>query len=339
MVHIRVSPGVTKRQDQNFTCPAGSQWYACATGSKFVGCCAGDPCSNGCSQGRVQPAGFSPSQYGKFPDASCGTNSNFFTCDFKEKGTFWGCCKSNPCQQQQCPTNDLVPAFLDRPDQIAAYAPGASSSPSATTTSGPDSDNGSGTPTGAIVGGAVGGGVGLAIIVGFLVWFCLRRRRSRAQNKGIVESRQADESAPAPPQMREKASYQGSAHPVEDAPPGYAPKASSPYLNTPGGFNNQYVYQHEATQPQELPAAMPSSSGKAPPEHRYSELPAQAEISELASPDMSSRAGPVSELESPMASPNLGTVSPRISQQAPASPEPTTLTPAQGKPAQGLGLA
>jgi len=47
--------------------------------------------------------------------------------------TFWGCCKSNPCNQgSQCPSGDLVPAFVDRPGQLSAYSPTGGTTPTST---------------------------------------------------------------------------------------------------------------------------------------------------------------------------------------------------------------
>lgn len=65
--------------------------YACAAPgqSNFVGCCTSDPCgSSGCVQGNVRPGGFNETIFNKFPDASCGTASDFYSCGFGT--TFWG---------------------------------------------------------------------------------------------------------------------------------------------------------------------------------------------------------------------------------------------------------
>jgi hypothetical protein len=46
---------------------------------------------------------------------SCGIGAKFFTCG---KEGFFGCCKTNPCTQDGgCRDGDLVPAFMERPDQ------------------------------------------------------------------------------------------------------------------------------------------------------------------------------------------------------------------------------
>ncbi|KAF1999701.1 hypothetical protein P154DRAFT_576620 [Amniculicola lignicola CBS 123094] len=128
------------------TCPSGGTWYSCASGSHFVGCCVIDPCSNGCSQGNIRTVSFDGAYYGTFPDASCGSGSDFYTCASEGK-TFWGCCKSNPCSQGlQCPNGDLVPAFIDRPEQLSAYSPTGGIS-STSTSSPPSSSSYSSTTT------------------------------------------------------------------------------------------------------------------------------------------------------------------------------------------------
>jgi hypothetical protein len=149
--------------------------YACGAGtSKFVGCCTSDPCSNGCVQGNIRQGGFKVEAHGQFPDASCGASSDFYTCTAGT--TFWGCCKSNPCSNTPaatCKEGDLVPAFLERPEQFNAYAPSSSPSPSSTADSG--------SSNGAVIGGAIGGGLGGAIIIGVLIFFFCRRRKRNQQ--------------------------------------------------------------------------------------------------------------------------------------------------------------
>lgn len=151
--------------------------YACEkeSNSNFVGCCTEDPCSNGCVQGNIRPAAFNISHHGEWPDASCGSASNFFTCTAGD--SFWGCCKSNACKATPpatCAQGDLVPAFMERPEQFNAYT-SAGSTPEASSKSN----------TAAIAGGVVGGVVGLAII-GALIFFLLRRRRNRKRETGTA---------------------------------------------------------------------------------------------------------------------------------------------------------
>ncbi|KAJ8113509.1 hypothetical protein OPT61_g4368 [Boeremia exigua] len=260
---------------KEFTCPSGGEWYACPSGtgsSKFVGCCAGtsDPCSTGCAQGNIRPAAFPPENYGKFPDATCGTNSNFFTCAPGDNNTFWGCCKSVPCSSSppRCLDDDLVPAFLDQPVQINFYAVG-NADPSSTPS--PSSEEG-GVSKGAIIGGAVGGGVGL-LIVGLLIFFFLRRRR---QNKRTTRGETAE--AASPMINGGKAFDPNSPNfAAQSPPPTYSATGGDYYQNmsqtnkvnpyTQGPYA-QGQWAHTTDGPQEMEAEVG-------PSNRYSELPAE----------------------------------------------------------------
>ncbi|KAI2477790.1 hypothetical protein Ptr902_10952 [Pyrenophora tritici-repentis] len=75
-----MSSNLTVRQDFSPSCPSGGTWWACGYGTYFVGCCARDPCDITCAAGNLYPGAFDPTQYGKFPDATCGTGSKFYTC-------------------------------------------------------------------------------------------------------------------------------------------------------------------------------------------------------------------------------------------------------------------
>lgn len=161
--------------------------YACASGSKFVGCCMSDPCSTGCGQGNIRQAGFNASDYGKFPDASCGLASDFYTCSSGK--TFWGCCKSPPCSDDPtCPDGGLVPAFMERPEQFNFYAASQTvtdaTSTSGATASSTASGNGSSKSNGAVIGGAVGGALGGVLIIGLIIFFLFRRRRGQQTARG-----------------------------------------------------------------------------------------------------------------------------------------------------------
>ncbi|PSN71255.1 hypothetical protein BS50DRAFT_584770 [Corynespora cassiicola Philippines] len=112
---------MTSSAEFNPTCQSGASWYTCNDASLFVGCCTRDPCNSvGCSQGDLSPVAYNPETHGTYPDASCPTGVNFWSCSAGR--TFWGCCKSNPCSEQPtCPSEDLVPAYLGSPVQIAWY--------------------------------------------------------------------------------------------------------------------------------------------------------------------------------------------------------------------------
>ncbi|EUC29190.1 hypothetical protein COCCADRAFT_40402 [Bipolaris zeicola 26-R-13] len=285
----------------DFHCPLGGKWYACANGSNFVGCCSSDPCSNGCVQGNIRPAGFNISHYGGFPDASCGSASDFFTCTGGD--SFWGCCKSNPCAATPpatCAQGDLVPAFMERPEQFNAYV----SQDKKENPSGSGKSN-----TGAIVGGVVGGVVVLAII-GIIIFIVLRKRKNKKTTEGDMGA------ATMMPMMNNNEKNDNSAaaghYGAQSPPPTYsAPIQNSYQATSPGkGHESYHQYASHAAEPQELPAdsssshnrfsELPASSSNVMDNRRFSELPADA-----------ARPGP-SELESPYATPF---VSPLATQQ------------------------
>lgn len=99
-----------------------AKFYVCTNQSKFLGCCDVDPCANGCPQEFISPTYFDQDSYGRFPDASCGEDSNFWICAPGRAFTYYGCCKSNPCDNFGiCPAEDIAPAYIDRPEQMAFY--------------------------------------------------------------------------------------------------------------------------------------------------------------------------------------------------------------------------
>jgi hypothetical protein len=91
----------------------------CLYGSLFAGCCSIDPCLETCPEEFLHPIAFNPDDYGAFPDASCASGSSFWTCAFGN--TFAGCCRSSPCPNSACPSGDLTPAYLDRPNLRQYY--------------------------------------------------------------------------------------------------------------------------------------------------------------------------------------------------------------------------
>ncbi|KAF2129393.1 hypothetical protein P153DRAFT_431356 [Dothidotthia symphoricarpi CBS 119687] len=297
-----MSPHLTRRQNSTgFTCPLGGDWYACATGSNFVGCCASDPCTKGCSQGNVYQGGFDKALYGTFPDVGCGTGSVFWSC--AAGTTFWGCCKSDPCAANStCPRVDLVPAYLDRPEQFSAYAStiiSSSATTSATASSSP-SNSDKGSSNGAVIGGAVGGGIGAALIIGALIWFLCRKRKQRRQQQYAA----APVGENAHPTGIEKGgatnpNYAGGqyAGQSQTAPPTYTSPNPNMYPAVPHKDAPYQQYAHISDAPQELPGDI----GRTPADQRYSELPDSNEhrLSELPAGTDAARA----ELESPQTSP------------------------------------
>jgi hypothetical protein len=198
---------------------------------------------------------------------------------------------------------------MERPEQFNVYAPSSMPSPP------PTPKNGSG--NGAVIGGAVGGGVA-AIIIGVLIFFLCRRRKRNQQSVSLEASATA-----STPMMKERSEERASAQyggqsrkstldnstqtPTykQIAPPTYSspnPNFYQTLASTKGHRYQPYQeYNHEETDPQELPAE--SSS---PFQHRFSELPAESSssqahrISEL--PDGAAHVA--AELESPQTSPH-----------------------------------
>jgi hypothetical protein len=262
-------------------------------------------------QGNIRAGGYNISHHGEWPDASCGSASDFYTCN--AEATFWGCCKSNPCAAtppSTCAQGDLVPAFMERPEQFNTYT-------LADKTEDPSKSGKSN--TGAIVGGVVGGVVVLAII-GIIIFIVLRRRKNSKQAGGDMGA-----ATMMPMMNNEKSDDKGatghyggqSRMPTRStptllsqltlriAPPTYSAPIQNSYQSAlPGkGHESYHQYASHASEPQELPADSSSSHG-----HRFSELPAGASnvmdnrrFSELPA-DATERAGP-SELESPYTTP------------------------------------
>jgi len=157
----------------------GAKWYACPKGSvsTFVGCCLEDPCAKGCAQGALRSVGFNISHYGEWPDGSCGQASNFYSCTAGD--SFWGCCKSNPCAATPpatCPSDDLVPAFMDQDYQFSTFSSSGNATPS------PSQKKN----VGAIAGGVVGGLLGFLIIGALVFIFLRKKRRGQTQSAETV---------------------------------------------------------------------------------------------------------------------------------------------------------
>ena len=196
-----------KRQVFGPYCPSGGDWYSCGYGSHFVGCCKTQPCVNDCPAGNLEPASFDISYYGQFPDQQCPEGSQWYTCTGTTPA-FMGCCKSNPCQQNGCPTGDLTPGFLSSNPAVAGpFSP--SGGPPTTTTSSRSSSTilsaaaststtqsptvvtaaSKSAPVGAIAGGAAGGVAVLAIIIALLIYYCRHATKSRKARNDEVNRR------------------------------------------------------------------------------------------------------------------------------------------------------
>ncbi|KAH7406141.1 hypothetical protein DE146DRAFT_754123 [Phaeosphaeria sp. MPI-PUGE-AT-0046c] len=275
-----------------FTCPSGGKWYTCPGGS-FVGCCGVDPCASGCKQGDLQQGGFALADFGTFSDASCEAGSNFWTCAPSASQSFWGCCKSNPCNNTPaatCRQGDLTPAFLGSPDKLKAYL-------------GAGEGGKKSSSNGAVIGGAIGGGLAAAIIIGVLVFFFCRRRK---RNQKIAHAETgANASTPMMKDGSQDNTNRLSTQYGQSPPPTYSSPDPNFYQSmSPAKGNpyqpNQQMYGHEGAAPQELPAELAS-----PAQNRYSELPAESSSSgaNRYSELPANAAQATAELESPQTSP------------------------------------
>ncbi|KAF4633035.1 hypothetical protein G7Y89_g5091 [Cudoniella acicularis] len=134
--------------DARGTCPAGGQWYECTTGTTpFFGCCNSDPCQNdaGCPASDLEPAGLgtnSSSEDGSFATCSAGL---WWTCSANTP-SFQGCCDTDPCAHNGCPSGQLHAAFFRTiPPELATAA--TSSNSAAATSSGSTATDSSPIPT------------------------------------------------------------------------------------------------------------------------------------------------------------------------------------------------
>lgn len=214
-----------RRQTFQPSCPAGGEFYACDYGSRFVGCCASKPCVNGCDSSLLKPSSFQKEKYADIPGALCPGGSLWYKC----AGTtppFMGCCKTNPCAQNGCPSEDLKAATLvSNPQEGLPYSPipnpsfaqttgflpvstaslstvslSSSYIPSTTATSLPSKSRSP--PRMRNIGGMIGcviSGVILVIFIGAVLFLKRRRKADKRPpsafvHSGIVHSRSVDTS-------------------------------------------------------------------------------------------------------------------------------------------------
>ncbi|KAI0481423.1 hypothetical protein F4859DRAFT_474638 [Xylaria cf. heliscus] len=180
-------------------CPSGGKFYICQDSHiGFLGCCGVDPCSSGCPSSALYPATFNSLEYDGIAAQSCADSvpvSLWYTC--KNGPTFFGCCTSNPCNNNGvCPKNDLTAARLaDDPLSASAFltptaattissatsTPTSTGESTSTQVSSPapttESKGSSSAPTAAIVGGVLGGLIALLLIA--FILFRYRRRKGR----------------------------------------------------------------------------------------------------------------------------------------------------------------
>ncbi|KAI1143942.1 hypothetical protein F5Y05DRAFT_11218 [Hypoxylon sp. FL0543] len=174
------------RSDLGLSCPVEGKFYVCDSAKiRFIGCCTVDPCADGsglCPEKNLATASFSSDHYDSIPKQNCAPPSNdtqWFTC--KSSQPFLGCCDINPCQNDGCPTNNLLAATLSDNAQDAQVFLTTSS---ATPTSAPSASSGYTLPLGAILGIALGCAALVAILLAILAYRCGWLARRRKGEKG-----------------------------------------------------------------------------------------------------------------------------------------------------------
>ncbi|KAL7626180.1 hypothetical protein AAE478_002950 [Parahypoxylon ruwenzoriense] len=184
------------RADLGLSCPSKGKFYVCESATiRFVGCCTVDPCADGsgkCPQSALAPASFSSDHYDSIPPQSCAAPSNsnrWFTCKGSSQ-PFMGCCSApiNPCQNEGCPTANLLAATLsDNADDAQVFlATSESSTP--TPTPNPSGSSGSSLSLGAILGIALGCTALIAILLVILAYRCGWLARHKKHVKEIDEA-------------------------------------------------------------------------------------------------------------------------------------------------------
>ena len=190
--------------------PAGGGFHACDYGSRFMDCCAFESRVKACDTSILKPASFLKKEYADIPGALCPRGSLWYKCP----GTtplFVGCCRTNPCLQNGCPSKDLMAATLVSSSQKAwpyistlnprfaqytrslpvpsALLPTRSlSSPNLPTTTGTTQPSGSESPNYQTrikvdtIGGAIGGVVG-GVLVGIFIGTIFLVHRYRKASK------------------------------------------------------------------------------------------------------------------------------------------------------------
>ena len=138
-----------------------------------------------CELDSLQAANFDQQYYSNITQNDCNTTiraGEWYTCE-DTAPPFLGCCASNACMYTGgCPDDQLVPAQLSENEtEIAPFLPILMHQTTATKSR-----------TGPIIGGVVGGVV-FAVLIGFVVWYRIRKLRKhivqqskpKDGNKGI----------------------------------------------------------------------------------------------------------------------------------------------------------
>ncbi|KAI0887168.1 uncharacterized protein GGS22DRAFT_105716 [Annulohypoxylon maeteangense] len=176
------------RADLGLSCPSGGQFYVCDQAKiRFIGCCTVDPCADGsgsCPQSSLSGASFSSDHYDSISPQSCAAPSNstrWFTCK-SDQPPFLGCCSINACQNNGCPTANLLPATLsDNNGNAQVFL--------TTSTPSPSSSSGYSLSLGAILGIALGCAALVAIVLAVMAYRCgwlAKRRKQGKEGDGVA---------------------------------------------------------------------------------------------------------------------------------------------------------
>lgn len=204
-----------QRRQDDFTdsdyvsCPVGGDWWKCEDINypTFIGCCSSDPCSGQmCPTEDLYPMGFGAvtSPIPDYPNHSCPYGGLWYTCA-DNPIAFQGCCESNPCNGQGCPSSDLRPAGVHTavvagtstytvPSSIATalQTTASSLSPTISATSSPASFKAvsQSNNTTAVAGGAAAIAVVLTAAAGLIFYYLMRRRRRKQPFHGSTSQKQ-----------------------------------------------------------------------------------------------------------------------------------------------------
>ncbi|KAI2469281.1 hypothetical protein F4781DRAFT_229971 [Annulohypoxylon bovei var. microspora] len=226
------------RDDLGLSCPSKGKFYVCDKATiRFIGCCTVDPCADGsgkCPQNSLSAASFSSDHYNSISPQNCApphNDSTWYTCQSSQP--FLGCCSTNPCSSNGCPTAKLLPATLsDNAGNAQVFL--TTSTPS----SGSSGSSGYTLSLGAILGIALGCAALVAIVLAILAYRCGWLAKRKKQGKeGDATASQYGGPGPYSPHMSPFQDGYRSGEPS----PGFSNAGLAPYSPT----QNQYRYpQH-----------------------------------------------------------------------------------------------
>ncbi|EHY52852.1 hypothetical protein HRR83_007596 [Exophiala dermatitidis] len=240
------------------SCPVGGRWAKCEDVNypTFIGCCSSNPCSGQmCPAENLFPMGFGAvtSPAPDYPNHSCPYGGLWYTCAANTI-PFQGCCVSNPCNGQGCPSADLRPAALHTvvvagtstftvPSSVSTPAPTSTSSSTTTawtTSTFTPAQSSHKTNTAAIAGGASAAGVVVLAVIVIVFYCCLRRRKAKA----------AANSQPA--QSQELKNYYSPATNVSTPLPNYTKSAAHDPSSPTPTYTSGGTPRFQEAEPQEI---------------------------------------------------------------------------------------